>query len=821
MSDVNINIRLVTAAAQAQAKQLQTSLAGIDTQTKKTNDSFKGFGSTLGNVGSIAKGVFVGNLFVSALNLIASAVRDTTFAFVEYEAQLVSVGKTTGIEGKELSALGDSFQELAKIIPVTSEELTNIGIIAGQLGINSSKDIVKFTETIARLGISAEGASVQDFAQQLARIAGLTKLPISSIDRLSSSLVDLGNNVKANEGQITAVALEVSKAGAAYDLSAQDVVGFSATLAELGISAELGGSATLRILRSITDATSKGGDQLDEYIKLTGLTVEQFRDLAKNSPLDVVTKLSKGLNQLSEVSVADANKSLEILNLNELRAAKVVSALSKQYQELEINLNRGRTAFDDNTAAIIESDKQAETAKSGIQLLSNSFTIFAQNISESLTPAINAAARALSEDFNEAALKVQSTLDGSRGRIAQIKLELAALEKTLNANGNALQRVGNDLVVVQVNTDGLVERQKKLNEELGLLTGKLTEADVQYRKAQESVKLLAEEEEDLQRIINDDNTAEFIKEQQRQRLEIVRKRQQDELRFIAAFESSKKSLESGGVDGENPNEKLVQQLTEAQQIRAQFDQQKKERELFDIQEKAAIEDFVRTNDLAKLEQFYIDQETLRQADKLAAEKVASEKEKIINDIAIKAAVKTLKQKDRIDDLELKGKRQINDDLNELGKAGAKEAFAIQKAIAVQEAILASESAQLSAIAFGTKIGGPPLGAIFGIISKVATAARVANIVSAKAPSFQNGGIVPGNSFSGDNVDARVNSGEVILNRQQQAQTLFAIANGQGSSGGNESNREMVINTTVELDGETVARAVSRQVADGFKLGENQ
>ena len=61
-------------------------------------------------------------------------------------------------------------------------------------------------------------------------------------------------------------------------------------------------------------------------------------------------------------------------------------------------------------------------------------------------------------------------------------------------------------------------------------------------------------------------------------------------------------------------------------------------------------------------------------------------------------------------------------------------------------------------------------ALAGILGMVATAK------SAFAGSYANGGVVPGTSYSGDKLWARVNSGEVILNRSQQA----ALASGGGT-----------------------------------------
>jgi hypothetical protein len=90
-----------------------------------------------------------------------------------------------------------------------------------------------------------------------------------------------------------------------------------------------------------------------------------------------------------------------------------------------------------------------------------------------------------------------------------------------------------------------------------------------------------------------------------------------------------------------------------------------------------------------------------------------------------------------------------------------------------------------AIYEGVKAGWPAM--LFAIPS------ALASVVSAfaVAGSFESGGIVPGNSFSGDRLTARVNSGEMILNRVQQS-NLFGLLNGGGISGGGVERVEVKI-----------------------------
>lgn len=79
-----------------------------------------------------------------------------------------------------------------------------------------------------------------------------------------------------------------------------------------------------------------------------------------------------------------------------------------------------------------------------------------------------------------------------------------------------------------------------------------------------------------------------------------------------------------------------------------------------------------------------------------------------------------------------------------------------------------------ALGFAQAAASPATGAagVFGWIAAatagVATmVSTIAAIKSATAGSYAEGGLVPGSSFSGDNLTANVNSGELILNRAQQ------------------------------------------------------
>lgn len=94
-----------------------------------------------------------------------------------------------------------------------------------------------------------------------------------------------------------------------------------------------------------------------------------------------------------------------------------------------------------------------------------------------------------------------------------------------------------------------------------------------------------------------------------------------------------------------------------------------------------------------------------------------------------------------------------------------------------DAAASTESAGASMLNGAAKVVEAHAGIPFaGIAIGLAGVASIIAVLSSM-PKFANGGFVPGNSFSGDNVLARVNSGELILNKGQQGNLLKTLNNG--------------------------------------------
>lgn len=113
--------------------------------------------------------------------------------------------------------------------------------------------------------------------------------------------------------------------------------------------------------------------------------------------------------------------------------------------------------------------------------------------------------------------------------------------------------------------------------------------------------------------------------------------------------------------------------------------------------------------------------------------------------------------------------------------GANILTAIAAAIPAIASLTVAKKAEATANSEAAVTGGMASVASIPVVGWVMALAAGASIIAAMAsiPKFADGGIFSGNSFIGDNMIARVNSGEMILNNRQQ-KNLFNLLDGKGS-----------------------------------------
>jgi hypothetical protein len=138
---------------------------------------------------------------------------------------------------------------------------------------------------------------------------------------------------------------------------------------------------------------------------------------------------------------------------------------------------------------------------------------------------------------------------------------------------------------------------------------------------------------------------------------------------------------------------------------------------------------------------------------------------------------------------------------------AKGAWELSLAQAGTNLAMALLNAVEQGAAWPVPMGGPIVGIpLFTGLTAAAGTVQIALIAGnpPKPPTFEDGGLVPGSSFSGDNVLARVNSGERILTMENQEFMLAAA----GAAGG---ERVITVVVPVYLDSHQIAEVVAEEI----------
>lgn len=362
---LNVLVTANTGGASASLTRLDRQLKGTAATAKVSSD----------RVAKAAKYMGVG---------VAAGLGASVAAAAKFESAFAEVRKTVDASERGFARIRRGLLDLSTQIPESANELANLAGEAGALGI-ASKDIVRFTKTAAQLGTTTNLAS-EDAATALARLSNILNVKgRDAFERMGSVLVDLGNKGASTEREITEMSLRIARGAATIGLSAKEVLGLSASLANIGIRADAGGTAVSRALLQMNESVKEGGEQLETFAKVSGMTTDEFSALFKKSAPEALDAFARGLKDLDKEG-KPLLETLKTVQLNEIRVRDALLGLGSASEGVAKSQNVANKAWRENNALSKEARQRYATFESQLRLLKNSIVKLGIDIGTKMLP---------------------------------------------------------------------------------------------------------------------------------------------------------------------------------------------------------------------------------------------------------------------------------------------------------------------------------------------------------------------------------------------------------------------------------------------------
>lgn len=372
MADRSIVVRL-RAQVDGFKREMAEATKAVEQTAKGTEDSAKRADTAMGRMVQSAKdnqqawntaGATLTGFGAAALGGLALATK----AAMDWESAWAGVQKTVDGTAPQMAALEQGLRGMARELPATHQEIAAVAEAAGQLGI-ATPNILGFTRTMIDMG-EATNLSADEAATALARFITVTGTSQSEIGRLGAAVVGLGNNFATTEGEIVALSQRLAAAGTQAGLSEGEIMGLATAMSQVGIEAEAGGSAMTQSMNRMAKAVEEGGDSLDLFAAVSGMTAEQFTTAWETEPAQALIAFTEGLADTSALGMS-TNAVLTELGITGLREADTMRRLALATGTMSDAMAMGNEEFEKGTALIDEAAQRYETAESRIAMARN------------------------------------------------------------------------------------------------------------------------------------------------------------------------------------------------------------------------------------------------------------------------------------------------------------------------------------------------------------------------------------------------------------------------------------------------------------------
>lgn len=373
----------------------------------------------------------------------AGTLVKTAFAL---DTGLTDVQKSTNFTNEQLGELAKGLQQVSLATGTPTKDLLELAAVAGQMGVTGVDNVLKFTEVINKLAIASDIVG-EEGAQQLAQFINVTKDANTSVgdsaNLVANVLVALGNSVAGGEAKILAMAQRLGVLKSASQLSQAEILGLAGGFVDLGLTAERAEISVTSTFTAISKAASEGGAKLETFAQASGLTAQEFKKLADESPTDAFLALIGGLRQAQDAG-QDLNPVLDKLAAGNNTLRNVLLTLVGGYDSLGRALGTAREESETMTAAQNELNNRLASAQGIANQIVSVFGYLRDSLALGLTPALKDSLTGVLDfvrgiaGFEQAGNRVISTATANAINIRDFTIALFGL-------GSAAESVGGQL----------------------------------------------------------------------------------------------------------------------------------------------------------------------------------------------------------------------------------------------------------------------------------------------------------------------------------------------------------------------------------------
>lgn len=344
--------------ARAELERMSMAINGVKAAQKSWFEDAK----------TVAFGVLIANAAQTALASMGNYFSGIISGNAKLSDSFADIQKTTGMSLKEVTKLN---KELNAIDTRTSTAaLREIAYGLGQIGeMATSEKVAAIDQIVVSLG-DEFGTGPNEITKALSVLRN--NLRDLKTENYAQDVTHIGNalNILGQEGLATApvvvdIANRISGIGQTFKISSGEILGVAATFQELGISAERGSTAMIRVLQRI-------GANPEKFAKAAGMSVEEFTNLVNTNMLQAFVKVTEGAKKAGESNI-EFSRIIRELNADGSGAGEVFSKLGANSDLLAKKVNTATEALKGNDSILDEFNKKNTNLAAQIEKLQRAF----------------------------------------------------------------------------------------------------------------------------------------------------------------------------------------------------------------------------------------------------------------------------------------------------------------------------------------------------------------------------------------------------------------------------------------------------------------